>query len=185
MKRIGRPQPPEPEIRVLIGERRIRARVKQLARRLSTDYRGTVPVFIGILNGSFVFLADLIRELRIDCEVDFVKVSTWRGTAVRAGRMVGLLGLTRSVKNRHVIVVEDIVDTGASLQHIRSLVRRRNPATVRCVALLYKDKGMASAPKPEYLGFTIPPGFVAGYGLDLGMKMRNRKSIYSLTGRSR
>jgi hypoxanthine phosphoribosyltransferase len=169
-----------PGFRVLLGERRIREGVRDLARRIGKDYRETVPVFVGILNGSFVFLADLIRELDLECEVEFVKLSSYRGKRTTPGRISLRQALGVSLADRHVIVVEDVIDSGRSIGFVRSIIRRRRPKSVRVATLLLKDPH-ASGENPDYVGFRIPSAFVAGYGLDYGGRMRNRRSIYRLT----
>ena len=158
--------------RLLLGERRIRNGVQRLARRISKDYRGTVPVFVGILNGSFIFLADLVREVDLECEIDFITLSAYgrRRATIRNGPSGSLAG-------KHVIVVEDVVDTGRSLARLRSAVRRRRPRTVRVAALLLKE-GVSTGTPPEYVGFRVGPEFVAGYGMDHDGRMRNRKAVY-------
>jgi hypoxanthine phosphoribosyltransferase len=169
-----------PGFRVLLGKRRIRERVRSLARRIGKDYRGTVPVFVGILNGSFVFLADLIRELEIECEIEFVRLSSYRGKRTNPGRIRLRQSIGVSLAGRRVIVVEDVIDSGRSIAFVRKMIRRHRPHSVRVATLLLKEDH-SSGEKPEYVGFTIPPVFVAGYGLDYDGKLRNRRSIYRLT----
>ena len=137
-------------------------------------------MFVGILNGSFVFLADLIREANLDCEVDFIKLSSYRGRRTRPGRLRVRQMIGSSLKGRRVIVVEDVIDSGRSIRSIREILRRHRPHSVRVAALLLKEDHV-SGEEPEYVGFRIPSGFVAGYGLDYDGKMRHRKSIYRLT----
>ena len=164
----------------MIGERRIRARVKQLARQISRDYRGTVPVFIGVLNGSFIFFADLIREVTIDCEVDFLKLSSYGDEKISSGKVKMLKDLNCQVEGRDIIIVEDIVDSGLSMDYIKSLIMKENPASFRIVTLLYKKEAVKTTLSIDYSGFVIPKDFVIGYGLDYAQKMRNLKDIYKL-----
>jgi hypoxanthine phosphoribosyltransferase len=164
----------------MIGERRIRARVKQLARKISTDYRGTVPVFIGVLNGSFIFFADLIREVTIECEVDFLKLSSYGDEKISSGKVKLLKDLNCQVEGRHIVIVEDVVDSGLSMEYIKSLITRENPASFRVVTLLYKKEAVKSTIAIDYAGFVIPKDFVIGYGLDYAQRMRNLKDIYKL-----
>ena len=164
----------------MIGERRIKTRVKQLARKISKDYRGTVPVFIGVLNGSFIFFSDLIREVTIDCEVDFLKLSSYGDAKISSGNVRLLKDLNCQVTGRDIIIVEDIVDSGLSMDYIKHLVERENPKSFRIVTLLYKKMAVKSSIHIDYVGFTIPKDFVIGYGLDYAQKMRNLKSIYRL-----
>lgn len=172
-------EPLRGRFRVLLGERRIREGVRDLARRIGKDYRGTVPVFVGILNGSFVFLADLIRELDLEIEVDFVRLSSYRGKRTRPGPIRLRQSVGSSLTGRHVIIVEDVVDSGRSIAFVRRMVLRHRPRSVRVAALLLKEDH-TSGEIPEYVGFRIPRSFVAGYGLDYDGSMRNRKSIYRL-----
>ena len=164
----------------MIGERRIKTRVKELARQISTDYRGTVPVFIGVLNGSFIFFADLIREVTIDCEVDFLKLSSYGDAKISSGNVRLLKDLNCQVNGRDIIIVEDIVDSGLSMEYIRRLIERENPKSFRIVTLLYKKLAVKTSIQIDYVGFTIPKDFVIGYGLDYAQKMRNLKGIYKL-----
>ncbi|MEK9137103.1 MAG: hypoxanthine phosphoribosyltransferase [Bacteroidota bacterium] len=164
----------------MIGERRLKTRVKQLARQISKDYRGTVPVFIGILNGSFIFFADLIREVTIDCEVDFLKLSSYGDAKISSGDVKLLKDLNCQVEGRDIIIVEDIVDSGLSMEYIKHLIEKENPKSFRIVTLLYKKVAVKTAIRLDYVGFTIPRDFVIGYGLDYAQKMRNLKDIYKL-----
>ena len=164
----------------MIGERRIKTRVKQLARQISRDYGATVPVFIGVLNGSFVFLADLIREVTIDCEVDFLKLSSYGDAKISSGNVKLLKDLDCQVEGRDIIIVEDVVDSGLSMEYIKNLIMRENPTSFRIVTLLYKKEAVKIQLHIDYVGFTIPKDFVIGYGLDYAQKMRNLKDIYKL-----
>lgn len=164
----------------MIGERRIKTRVRQLARRISRDYRGSVPVFIGVLNGSFIFFADLIREVTIECEVDFLKLSSYGDAKISSGNVRLLKDLNCQVEGRDIIIVEDIVDSGLSMQYIKSLITKENPKSFRIVTLLYKEVPLKTAVQIDYIGFTIPKDFVIGYGLDYAQRMRNLKGIYKI-----
>jgi hypoxanthine phosphoribosyltransferase len=163
---------------LLISERRLRARVRGLARQLSKEYRGTVPVFIGVLNGSFMFLADLIREVTVPCEVDFLKLSSYGDSTISSGNVRLLKDLNCQVEGRDIIVVEDIVDSGLSMQFIRELIGRQNPRSLKVVTLLYKKGSARTAVPLEYIGFTIGGEFVIGYGLDIAQRERNLPAIY-------
>jgi hypoxanthine phosphoribosyltransferase len=165
---------------VMISERRIKARVKQLAEQINRDYRGTVPVFIGILNGSFIFFADLIREITVDCEMDFLKLSSYGDAKISSGNVRLLKDLNCQVEGRDIIIVEDIVDSGLSMEYIRTLILRQNPKSFNIVTLLYKKDSVKANIPIEYIGFSIPRDFVIGYGLDYAQRERNLKSIYRL-----
>jgi len=165
---------------IMLSERRIKTRVRALARTISKDYRGKVPVFIGILNGSFIFFADLIREITIDCEMDFLKLSSYGDAKISSGNVRLLKDLNCQVPGRDIIIVEDIVDSGLSMQYIRDLIMRQNPASFKVVTLLYKPASVKTDIQLDYVGFTIPSAFVIGYGLDYAQRERNLKSIYRL-----
>jgi hypoxanthine phosphoribosyltransferase len=169
---------------MMISERRIRARTRQLARQISKDYRGRAPVFIGVLNGSFIFFADLIREVTIDCEIDFLKLSSYGDSKISSGNVRTLKELNCEVEGRDIIIVEDIVDSGLSMEYIKALVLRQNPASFRIVTLLYKKDSVRSPIHLDYVGFTIPGDFVIGYGLDYAQRERNLRDIYRLSAAS-
>jgi hypoxanthine phosphoribosyltransferase len=165
----------------MFGERRIRSRVRALAKAISRDYRGRVPVFVGILNGSFIFFADLIREVTIPCEVDFLKLSSYGDEKISSGNVRLLKETNCKVEGRDIIVVEDVVDSGLSMEYIRTLILRQNPGSLRVVTLLYKKDSVRFPVTLDYVGFTIGSEFVIGYGLDYAQRERNLKAIYRLT----
>lgn len=164
----------------MISERRIRARIRELAQQISDDHRGTVPVFIGILNGSFIFFADLIREVSIPCEVDFLKLSSYGDAKISSGNVRLLKDLNCQVEGRNIVVVEDVIDSGLSMEYIKALIQHQNPKSLKVVTLLYKKEAVTTAVTIDYAGFTIPKDFVIGYGLDYAQRMRNLKQIYRL-----
>ncbi|MBI5472375.1 MAG: hypoxanthine phosphoribosyltransferase [Ignavibacteriae bacterium] len=164
----------------MISERRIKSRIKELARKLSKDYKGTIPVFIGVLNGSFIFFADLIREVAIDCEMDFLKLSSYGDAKISSGNVRLLKDLNCQVEGRDIIIVEDIVDSGLSMEYIRNLITQQNPKSFRIVSLLYKKDVVKSSMRIDYIGFSIPKDFVIGYGLDYAQRLRHLKAIYRL-----
>ncbi len=169
---------------VMLSERRIRTRVKQLAQQISKEYKGTIPVFIGVLNGSFVFFADLIREVTIDCEVDFLKLSSYGDAKISSGNVKLLKDLNCQVEGRDIIIVEDVIDSGLSMEYIRSLIMQQNPKSFRVVTLLYKKDAVKWPVRIDYIGFTIPKDFVIGYGLDYAQRLRHLKAIYRLQKRN-
>jgi hypoxanthine phosphoribosyltransferase len=163
-----------------LSEEQIQKRVKELATQINEDYKGKVPIFIGILNGSFIFFSDLVREISLDCEVDFLKLSSYGDAKISSGQVKLLKDLNCQVNGRDIIVVEDIVDSGLSMDFMKKLVMRENPASFSVVTLLLK-KSVSKVSFPiDYVGFEIPPEFVIGYGLDYAQKVRNLKSIYRL-----
>ncbi|HEX9657229.1 MAG TPA: hypoxanthine phosphoribosyltransferase [Bacteroidota bacterium] len=164
----------------MITERRIKTKIKDLAQRISKDYKGKVPVFIGILNGSFIFFADLIREITVECEIDFLKLSSYGDAKISSGNVKMLKELNCQVEGRDIIIVEDVVDSGLSMEYIMEIIMKQNPASFRIVTLLYKKEAVKSPLHIDYVGFTIPKDFVIGYGLDYAQRMRNLKAIYRL-----
>lgn len=166
-------------MRELISEEQVRARVRELAREISEDYEGKVPIFIGVLNGSFVFLADLIRELSIECEVDFIKLASYEKERT-TGTVHLLKDISADVTNRDVIIAEDIVDTGLTMSFLKTRLIDARPASLRIATLLFKKEVARLNFDLDYVGFEIPPDFVVGYGLDYDQKMRNLKGIFTI-----
>ncbi len=163
-----------------LTEEQIQQRVKELAAQINEDYRERTPIFIGILNGSFIFFSDLIREITVDCEVDFFKLSSYGDAKISSGQVRLLKDLNCQVEGRDIIIVEDVVDSGLSIDFIKKLIMKENPRSLRVVTLLLK-KTVAKIDFPlDYVGFEIPPEFVIGYGLDYAQKVRNLRSIYRL-----
>ena len=165
---------------VMISERRIKTRIRQLAKQLNRDYRGKTPVFIGVLNGSFIFFADLVRELTFKCEIDFLKLSSYGDAKISSGNVRLLKDLNCQVEGRDIVIVEDIVDSGLSMEYIQSLILRQNPTSFKVVTLLYKKVAVKTDVRIDYAGFEIPRDFVIGYGLDYAQRERNLRSIYRL-----
>lgn len=153
----------------LIAEAEIDRRVAELAERISADYDGLEDelVLVGVLKGAFIFLADLSRRLTVPRRVEFMALSSYRGGA-RAGDVRLILDLRTRIRDRHVLIVEDIVDSGRTLDYLKDLLRARGPASVRACALVRKAGAAETAVEVEYLGFEIPDEWVVGYGLDYG-----------------
>jgi hypoxanthine phosphoribosyltransferase len=165
---------------ILIGEEQIMRRVKELARQISNDYRDKCPILIGVLNGAFIFLSDLIREMDIDCEVDFVKISSYGGGRVSTGQIKTKKQFDSHVDGRHVLIVEDIADSGRSIKFLEKMFEGTRPASLKFASLLLKVGNAVVDFKLDYIGFTIPTKFVVGYGLDFDQKYRNLRDIYVL-----
>lgn len=163
-----------------MSEKEIQLRTKELADEISKDYKGKVPVFIGVLNGAFIFMSDLVKNLGIDCEIDFFKLSSYGDAKISSGKVKLLKEIDCEVNNRHIIIVEDIVDSGLSIKYIQELLKQHEPASMRVVSLLAKPQSLKYDIKIDYIGFNIPSKFVIGYGLDYEQKFRNLKSIYAL-----
>ena len=161
----------------LIKREEIDNAVQRLASELSRDYRGKTPLLIGILKGSFVFMADLVRRLDMPLEVDFVRLSSYGSGTESSGkiRISGKLNLP--VEGRHVIVVEDIIDTGLTTAYLLRQIRRNKPASAALCALTEKPSRRKVDVKIDYLGFTVPDRFIVGYGIDWDEKYRNLPDI--------
>ena len=163
-----------------LSDETIQKRVKELGAQISKDYKNSTPVFIGVLNGSFLFMSDLIRNVSIDCEIDFFKLSSYGDSKISSGKVTLLKELNCDVHNRDVIIVEDIVDSGLSIKYIEELFSEKSPRSMRVVSLLVKPESLKYKVKIDYIGFNILSKFVIGYGLDYAQKYRNLQSIYVL-----
>jgi hypoxanthine phosphoribosyltransferase len=164
-----------------LAEDEIQKRIKELAEQLSKDYKGKVPVFIGVLNGSFLFMSDIIRYMNIDCEIDFFKLSSYGDEKISSGRVKLLKELNCDVNGRDIVIVEDIVDSGLSINYIEDMFSEKKPNSMKVVSLLVKPGSLKYDVKIDYIGFDIPSKFVIGYGLDYAQKYRNLRSIYVLS----
>jgi len=167
-------------IQVYIKPSQINKKIKELAAKINRDYHNKTPIFIGILNGSFIFLADLIREIKVKCEIDFMKLSSYGDSKISSGEVKLLKDLNCNVKGRDIILVEDIIDTGLSMKYIVKLIKKEKPASVRIATLLHKKEATKHNIRIDYTCFVIPNKFVVGYGLDFAQKYRNLKGIYVL-----
>lgn len=164
----------------LLTEEKIQSRIKELAEQISLEYKSSIPVFIGVLNGSFLFMSDLIRYLTINCEIDFFKLSSYGDAKISTGNVTLLKELNCEVNDRDIIIVEDIVDTGLSIKYIEELFAEQRPSSMRVASLLVKPGSLKYNVKIDYIGFKIPDKFVIGYGLDYAQKYRNLRGIYIL-----
>ena len=157
----------------------IQKQIGLLAARINEDFEGKRPLFIAILNGSFMFAADLFKELTIDAEICFIKLASYKGTR-STGNVITSIGLDEPLKGRHVIIVEDIVDTGKTLAQFLPQLINQQPASLKIAALLHKPDALAFPITIDYLGFSVPDKFLLGYGLDYDGLGRNLKEIYQL-----
>ncbi|WP_291399756.1 hypoxanthine phosphoribosyltransferase [Daejeonella sp.] len=163
---------------LLFEYEQIKKRIRLLAIQLNIDFEDKIPVFLGVLNGSFIFLADLIKEIDISSEITFVKVSSYEGDK-SSGKIKEEIGLQMSLKDRDVIIVEDIVDSGKTLEYLLKMVEKQMPASVNVCSLLLKPNSLkVELDEITYVGFEIPDEFVVGYGLDYKGLGRNLKDIY-------
>jgi hypoxanthine phosphoribosyltransferase len=157
----------------------LQARIKALAQEINNDYAGKKPLLIGVLNGSFMFIGDLFKSISIDCEVTFIRVSSYQSTE-STGRVKHILGLKEDIQNRDIIIVEDIVDTGMTMQEILGQLASNKPASIKIMTMLFKPDTLKVPLKLDYVGFEIENKFVVGYGLDYDGLGRNLDAIYVL-----
>ncbi len=164
---------------ILIAESQIKRKIKQLAGEINRDMKGMNPFFLGILNGSFMFASDLIKEITIPCQISFIKLASYQGMA-STGVIKEVIGLSESIKGRHVIVVEDIIDSGFTMRNTLENLGTREPASISVCSLLLKPGKLEVDLDIKYLAFSIPDDFIVGYGLDYCGFGRNTKDIYSV-----
>lgn len=162
-----------------ISAQSITEKIKELADKVSRDYANKKPLFIAILNGSFMFAADLFKMLSIEAEICFIKLASYKGTK-SSGQVITAIGLDMDLFGRHVVIVEDIVDTGKTLNEFLPQLSHQQPASMKIVALLHKPEAMIYPVPVDYVGFSIPNKFVVGYGLDYNGLGRNINGIYRL-----
>jgi hypoxanthine phosphoribosyltransferase len=162
-----------------ILKEQIDARVKELGKTISEEYRGKRPLFLCVLNGAFPFAADLFREVDTDAEITFIRLKSYEGTS-STGVVKEVMGLSEKLEGRSVIIVEDIVDTGHTIKRLLDDLKKQNPADLKVATLLFKPESLCCDVKPDYVGFSIPPKFIIGFGLDLDGLARNLKDIYVL-----
>jgi hypoxanthine phosphoribosyltransferase len=163
---IGRVDP-------LLSEEILRNRIQEMGRQITQDFEGKAPVVLGLLNGSFVFMADLMRAMDLELEVSFMRVASYGGQTVTTGEVKILHDLDCTIQGRHVLIVEDIVDTGLTLHKVRNVLLDRQPASIRIATLLDKPSRRRVEVPVDYVGFTIEDHFVVGMGLDVDGKYRN------------
>jgi len=166
-----------------LSEKEIQEKIQIIAEQINHDYAGRQPLFIAILNGSFMFAADLFKRLTIDAEICFIKLASYRGMK-SSGNVITAIGLDQDLFGREVIIVEDIVDTGKTLNEFLPKLDHQQPKSLKIVALLHKPEATQFQLKIDYLGFSIPNKFVVGYGLDYDGLGRNLKEIYQLAEHS-
>ena len=164
---------------VSIPEAEIKERVKAVAQQLSRDMEGKNPLLLAVLNGSFIFAADLMREMTIPCERSFVKLASYQGTT-STGKIHEVIGINEDLTGRHVVIVEDIVDTGLTMKRMVESLGTRKPASVHICALLVKPDKLQVDLDIEYTAMKIPNDFIVGYGLDYNQHGRELKDIYTL-----
>ena len=166
---------------ILIHSSEITRRVRELACKISQDYAGCEILVIGVLKGSFIFMADLIRALDIPCQTDFIRAASYGAGAESSGHIVITKDVDLDIDGRDILIVEDIVDTGLTLRHIVDTLRLRNPKSIKVCAFLDKRKRRQVPFEADYVGFTMDDGFVVGYGLDFGEQYRFFPDVYVMS----
>ena len=162
-----------------ISAAQISVRIKELAKEINIEYEGKRPIFIAILNGSFMFASDLFKEINIDAEICFIKLASYKGTR-STGNVITSIGLDEPLKDRHVVIIEDIVDTGNTLHQFLPQLYNQQPASLRIASLLHKPDALKFPIVINYLGFKVPNIFLLGFGLDYDGLGRNLAEIYQL-----
>lgn len=162
---------------VVVSESDLRSRVSELGKEISADYAGRSPLLVGVLKGAFMFMADLSRQIELPVEFDFMAVSSYGSTTKTSGIVRIVKDLDLDLSGRDVLLVEDIVDSGLTLNYLLKNLQARNPASLEVVALLVKEGMQRIEPNLRYVGFRIPDDFVVGYGLDIGERYRNLSSV--------
>ena len=157
----------------------IKNRVKELAQQMSRDLEGKNPLFLAVLNGAFIFAADLIREMTIPCEISFVKLASYQGTT-STGTIHEVIGINENLSGRTVVIVEDIVESGLTIKRMMEQLGTRNPASVQVCTLFFKPERLKEDLKLDYVAFEIPNDFILGYGLDYDQQGRGLRDLYTL-----
>jgi hypoxanthine phosphoribosyltransferase len=163
-----------------LPEALIQEKVKELAELINTDYAGKRPLFIAILNGSFMFASDIFKSIHIEAEICFIKLASYKGTK-STGHVITAIGLDTDITNRHVIILEDIIDTGKTMNEFIPQLKNQQPASIKVAVLLHKPDATLFPVEIDYCCFSIPNRFVLGYGLDYDGYGRNLKEIYQLS----
>lgn len=162
---------------IMYTKTQIEEKVKELGARITNDYKNEEILLIGILKGAFIFMADLVRSIDLPLEVDFMSVSSYGMSTVSSGEVKINKDLDYSIKGKNVLIVEDIVDTGLTLNYIKGILQKREPKSVKICCLLDKPSRRKADISPEYIGFSIPDEFIVGYGLDYAEKYRNYPAV--------
>jgi len=162
-----------------LSEAQISEEIRRIGREINRDYEGKKPLFIAILNGCFMFVSDLFKELTIDAEICFIKLASYKGTK-STGNVITSIGLDQPLKDRHVVVIDDIIDTGKTLNEFLPQLEGQHPASLKVATLLNKPEATTYPIHIDYVGFKVPNKFLLGYGLDYDGLARNLRAIYQL-----
>ncbi len=164
---------------LLISSRKIQDAVTVIAKKIDRDFKNQNPLFLAVLNGSFLFAADLLKKIKIECEISFIKVSSYAGIT-STGKINTLIGVNENLNKRPVIILEDIVDSGNTLEAVIGEIKKHNPATIRVATLFFKPEAYKKKFALDYMGLKVPNKFLVGYGLDYNGLGRNLKDVYAL-----
>lgn len=162
-----------------IQREKIQKRIEELAQQITTDYDGRRPLLVCVLNGAFPFASELFLNINTDAEIAFIRLKSYEGTS-STGTVKEVMGLTENIEGRPVVLVEDIVDTGQTIKRLVETMQKQGPSEVKIATLLFKPESLQCDIHPDYIGFSIPPKFIIGYGLDLDGLARNLQDIYVL-----
>ena len=168
------------EFTVKIASETIQNRVKELAKEINRDYAGKKPLIIGVLNGAVLFTVDLFKRLEFECELSFIRVSSYGGGLTSTGQVSSVIGLKENIEGRDVLLIEDIVDSGETAVQLFKELQNSNPASIKMATALFKPAALKHPVKPDYVGFEVPNDFLVGYGLDYDGLGRNLNDIYVL-----
>ena len=165
----------------IISPETINKRVVEIGDMISNTYKNEIPIIIGVLNGAFVFMSDLIRTISIQFEIDFIKISSYGNKTISSEKIKLINDISVEINNRHVIIIEDIVDTGISIKFLKDRMEKEDPKSIKFATCLYKTNNVSKDIKIDWIGFNIEDYFIAGYGLDLKQCYRGLPGIYKLT----
>lgn len=167
------------QFKIFISSEKIEKTITRIAGLINNDYKGKTPIFLSVMHGAFLFTADLFKQISLECEIAFIKVSSYEGTS-STGKIKTTIGLDNYVSGRDVIIIEDIVDTGVTVEYLMNDIKQFNPASVKIATLLFKPDAYKKDVKLDYIGFEIPNDFIVGFGLDYDQLGRNLKDIYKI-----
>jgi len=167
------------EFEVSINSNKIQCVIDEMSAKINSDLAGKEVIFLGILNGSFMFASDLFKKIKLNCKITFIKVSSYQGTN-STGKITNLIGISEDLKDKTVIVLEDIIDTGVTLENIISQLKNYEPSEIKIATFLFKPDAFVKSYKIDYYGIKIPNDFIIGYGLDYNGYGRNFEEIYTL-----
>ena len=167
------------KFKISLPSEKIQTSITEMADKINSDLKGEEIIFIGILNGSFMFAADLLKQITLDCNITFLKLASYQGTT-SSGKVKRLIGINENIENKTVVILEDIIDTGITMESILKQLRGYEPKSIKIATLLYKPDAFLKDFKIDYIGLSIPNEFIVGYGLDYNGYGRNLKDIYTV-----